>query len=165
MSSGSSNSFPGLHTFSSISSEILHSLVTPEYLTPSPSKFHTFWHSDYLTLYLQALDLQHLISYQGITDICCHSIGPSCTVVLRIPLAHPLQFILSTGYWAALFQKSITSNIHDTTPPLRHSIVDYHFVSPPDHIQDPLNPHSTSKPLESLRIIPTTLLCIPCKQA
>jgi len=35
---------------------------------------------------LQSSDLQILNSYPGIIDICCHSVGPSCMIVLRILL-------------------------------------------------------------------------------
>ena len=48
------------------------------------------WHSHHSNLPtsepVQSSDLQLPNSYWGIIDICCHSVGPSHMVVLRIPL-------------------------------------------------------------------------------
>ena len=74
--------------------------------TPFPSNslnsasvpsFHPTWNSTSPTQYLQALKLQHPISYQGITNNCCHSVGPSCMVVLRILLITHYNFYYQQG--------------------------------------------------------------------
>src|SRR5882724_9233665 len=48
------------------------------------------WHSHHSNLptseLVQSSDSQLPNSYWGIIDICCHSVGPSCMVVLRILL-------------------------------------------------------------------------------
>src|SRR5882724_1208349 len=62
----------------------------------------------------QSSDLQLPYSYQGIIDICCHSVGPSHMVVLRIPLwlTH-YDFYYQQGIEQQFFWQSLTSNIQD----------------------------------------------------
>ena len=100
----------------------------------------------------QSSDLQLPNSYQGITDICCHSVGPSCMGVLRIPL-----WLTHYDFYYHRVFSSIFPAIHCFKCSRCHPSIKIHSHQHPLHAASGPCPRTSEtsfhqyKPLESLR--------------